>query len=364
MNRILPLLALSLAVAACSNSTSTKKTASNNASSGGTDNGATTGGATDGDGGVSSVDANTNPIDNVGQVSAVMETDQYSDGPTWSQQGGALYFTTPLGNGGLFRMLPDGRTIQTRVGDSTKGTQPIGTTVLSTGDIITAEAKDVTKTTSAAALNNPDSVVTAGYDPASNPASNDPYAPAPPPAGTGQFDTLNDVVARKDGTLYMTDPGYFVPGGPAVNRIFRTDTSGHTFIVDAFEDIPHPNGIALSPDEKTLYVGFSSPSGVAPYIRKYTVNDDGTLGAQTKFIDLGADAAPDGLGIDVAGNVYVCASDGIEVYKPTGEKWGIVAVPEIPTGVTFGGTDGKTLYITTQGSHIFQITTKLAGLAQ
>ena len=113
-----------------------------------------------------------------------------------------------------------------------------------------------------------------------------------------------------------------------MNRVFRVDPTGHTFIADAFEDIPHPNGIALSPDSKTLYVGFSTPSGVAPYIRSYTLNADGTFAGYTKFVDLAADSAPDGFGIDTAGNLYVAAVDGVEVFKPTGEKWGVVAVPE------------------------------------
>jgi len=371
MKRILPVLALSIFAVACGNSD--KKTATNGNTDPGTQDPGTgevpvEPGPTDQTGGGDTALAGINPIEGIGDVTSAMEPGQWSDGPTWSKQGKALYFTTPLAGdgGGLYRMLPDGRTIKIRGGQQLEGTTPIGTSANpTTGEIISAEFKRITKTTFEAQLDAPSSVVSASYDPNSSPKQSDPYAPPPPPAGDGSFDTLNDVVVKSDGTVYSTDPGYQVAGGPAVNRIFRTEPNGRTTIVDAFEDIPHPNGIALSPDEKILYIGFSSPTaGTVPYVRKYTVNDDGSVGAYTKFVDLGPDSAPDGLAVDKAGNVYVASNAGVEVYKPSGEKWGAIAVPELPTGMTFGGEDGKTLYITTQGTHIFQIVTKVEGLAQ
>jgi gluconolactonase len=194
-------------------------------------------------------------------------------------------------------------------------------------------------------------------------------APPPPldggaPAGDGTFDTLNDVVARKDGTLYVTDPGYFAT--PVANRIYRIDPSGVVQVVEAFDDVPRPNGIALSPDEKTLYVGFAAPvQGTLPFIRKYIVNDDGTLGEWTKFADIGpGDSTPDGLAVDTVGNVYVATRAGVEVFKPGGQSWGVIPIPEKPTGMTFGGPDMTTLYVTTEGVKIWQLKAKLAGISQ
>jgi gluconolactonase len=163
--------------------------------------------------------------------------------------------------------------------------------------------------------------------------------------------------------MYMTDPGYF--GTPIANRIFRV-ANGQVTVVEAFEDVPRPNGIALSPDQKTLYVGFSAPGqGTIPFVRKYIVNDDGTLGEHAKFVDIGPeDSAPDGVEADQGGNVYVANKAGVSVFKSDGTKIGDIAVPDQPTGVAFGGKDLKTLYITTQGTKIYSVTINVPGIAQ
>jgi gluconolactonase len=305
---------------------------------------------------------NTNPIDGIAPPTAILEAGAFTDGPVWHAGMGVLFFTTPLGEGALFRMLPDGRVLKVRDGSSTAGTQPIGNTVNAAGELVTVEAKRVVR--SPAAGGEP-ALIAASYTGVDKPPP-DPLDPnAPPPAmGNGQFDTLNDVTARKDGTLYVTDPGYFAT--PAANRIYRIDPAGVVQVVESFEDVPRPNGVALSPDEKTLYVSFSTPvAGTLPFIRKYIVNDDGTLGEWTKFVDIGPEnSAPDGLAVDKVGNVYVATIAGVEVYKPGGQPWGTVAVPEKPTGLSFGGEDMKTLYITSEGVKIWQIKTKLAGLSQ
>ena len=363
MKRILPLLlVLSLGATAfgCKNKNDDDNTGT--PGTGGEQPGTGEPGAPGTPGAPTAEEANTNPVDGLEAPTAILEAGAFTDGPVWHAGMGVLFFTTPLGNGALFRMLPDGRVLKVREGVNTEGTQPIGNTVSPTGEIVTVEAKRVVRS---APEGGAPTVIAVQYTGADAPPP-DPLNPnAPPPAAaTGAFDTLNDVVARKDGTLYVTDPGYFAT--PAANRIYRIDPAGTVQVVEAFDDVPRPNGIALAPDEKTLYVGFAAPiAGTLPFIRKYIVNEDGTLGEWTKFVDIGpGDSSPDGLAVDKVGNVYVATRAGIEVFKPDGTVWGTIAVPEKPTGLTFGGEDMKTLYITTEGVKVWQLKAKLAGLSQ
>ncbi|MCW5837514.1 MAG: SMP-30/gluconolactonase/LRE family protein [Labilithrix sp.] len=362
MKRILPLLlVLSLGASAFGCKNDSKDGNKNPGDS--ADPGADPGPGEPGDPNVpSEEERNTNPVEGLEPPTAILEAGAFTDGPVWHAGMGVLFFSTPLGEGALYRMLPDGRVLKVRDGVLAQGTQPIGNTVNAVGEIVTVEAKRIVRQ---AAEGGDPILIAASYTGVDAPAPDplDPNAP-PPPMGDGQFDTLNDVVARKDGTLYVTDPGYFAT--PTVNRIYRIDPAGNVQVVEAFDDIPRPNGIALSPDEKTLYVGFSAPvAGTLPFIRKYIVNEDGTLGEWTKFTDIGPEKSePDGLAVDKVGNVYVATAAGVEVFKPDGQPWGTIAVPEKPTGLSFGGEDMKTLYITTTGVKIWHMKTKLAGLAQ
>lgn len=354
MKRLLPWLLLLSVGAGCKDTSkddvSTNKDPSNPGQPGGP--------GSPGAPGVTQEELNTNPIEGAPAPAPVLETGTFTDGPVWHAGMGVLFFSTPLGEGALYRMLPDGRVLKVRDGNRDEGTTPIGNTVNAAGELITVEAKRVVR---AAAAGGDLAIVASRWGSPAPPPGN---AEGGVPAVDGTFDTLNDIVARKDGTLYVTDPGYFAT--PLANRLYRIDPSGGVQVVESFDDVPRPNGIALSPDEKTLYVGFSAPAqGTLPFIRKYLVNDDGTLGEWTKFKDIGPeDSSPDGLAVDKAGNVYVATRAGIEVYRSNGTPWGTVAVPEKPTGMSFGGEDMKTLFITTEGVKIYQTKLKLTGIAQ
>jgi gluconolactonase len=288
----------------------------------------------------------TNPIEGIAPAKLTLDTGAYTDGPVWSAKEGVLFFTTPLGQGALYRMQPDGTTIKVRDGDPLGA--PIGNTIDKVGNLFTIEAKRIVKSGVAADAGAP-TVLASGYDTGE--------------AGIAAFDTLNDAVITANGTLYATDPGYFAT--PIANRIFRITAAGKVTALETFEDIPRPNGIALTPDGKGLYVGFSQPlEGTKPFIRKYLVQADGTLAVKGTFVELDKTMQPDGIEVDQAGNVFVATSAGIVVYQADATKLGVIAVPEPPTAMAFGGPDLKTLYITTAGTKIFQVTSKIAGIVQ
>jgi gluconolactonase len=370
---MLPLAALT--VMACSKDSGSDENGNTVGGENGGENGGQNGGPNGDTPKPSEEDLKKNPIDGVAPPKAVFESGQFTDGPVWHAKLGVLFFSTPLGEtSGLYRMLPDGRAMKVRDGIRAEGTTPVGNSINGAGEIVTVEIKRVTKFGfDEKNLPLPPTVIATGYDgsaappppPApADPANPAPAEPTPAPTTPGQFDTLNDVVARKDGTMFVTDPGYFAE--PTANRIYRISPDGAVQVVEAFEDVPRPNGVALSPDEKFLYVGFSKPiKGTLPFIRQYIVNDDGTLGEWTKFVDVGPeDANPDGIAVDMAGNVYVASTAGIEVFRPDSSKIGVVPLEEKPTGMSFGGKDMKSLFITTEGVKIWELRVNVPGISQ
>jgi gluconolactonase len=307
------------------------------------------GGGPEGDAAIATPEEMTkNPIEGIAAAKIAIDTGAFTSGPVWSVKESVLFFTTPLGAGALYRLKPDGTA--TKVRDGIAGQLPIGNTIDKAGNLFAVEDKRITRGSASADAGAP-TVIATGYDEVGA------------DAGPTAFDTLKDAVVGATGTVYATDPGYFA--APIANHIFRITPAGKVIVVEAFPDVPRPNGLALTPDGKGLYIGFTQPTmGTKPFIRKYAVNADGTLGAQATFVELDADTQPDGIEVDQAGNVFVATKGGIAVFRSDATKIGVVAVPEQPTACAFGGTDLKTLYITTQGTHIFQITTNVPGIVQ
>jgi sugar lactone lactonase YvrE len=173
-----------------------------------------------------------------------------------------------------------------------------------------------------------------------------------------RLNSPNDNITRSDGTTYFTDPPYGVPAGQVreldFQGVFRVDPAG-TLHLESM-DMNRPNGVALSPDEKTLYVDDTADG----LVRKFPVRPDGSLGPPTNFVPA-TGGGGDGMAMDDAGNLYVATNAGVQVYKPNGATWGIISVPEVPSNCTFGGPDRKTLYITAQTS-LYRVTLKVPGL--
>src|SRR5262245_8107576 len=166
-----------------------------------------------------------------------------------------------------------------------------------------------------------------------------------------RFNAPNDLVIDKEGGVYFTDPHFRAPMPlpQGVRAFYYRATDGKVTRLGVIETAP--NGVILSPDEKTLYV---IPSGQAEMLA-YPVEGPGKLGAQRTFCTLKqaagkAGGGGDGLAIDNKGNVYIATALGLQVFSPAGKALGIIEFPEQPANCTFGGKDNKTLFVTARTS--------------
>ena len=165
-----------------------------------------------------------------------------------------------------------------------------------------------------------------------------------------RFNSPNDVVVRRDGTVWFTDPPYGIPpekrdaemqyGG---RWVFRYDPKDES-VTPVAKDFDFPNGLCFSPDESVLYV---ADSGDPKHVRRFAVNADGTLSGGEVFckIDKGV---PDGMRCDASGRLFSTAGDGIQIFAVDGHRVGKILVAESPANCTFGGEGNKTLFITAQ----------------
>lgn len=177
--------------------------------------------------------------------------------------------------------------------------------------------------------------------------------------GGKQFSSPNDVAVRSDGTVYFTDPDWQL--GPkrtkeipqtSAYRIKPPVRGGQVLEALPFEQtLDKPNGVALSPDERTLYLGSSGQE-----VWKFDVQPDGSLQNKREFAKTGAS---DGMTVDCAGNLYV-ASGTVEVFSPSGQRLGEIRTNEEPSNLAFGGADRKTLYITAR-TGLYAITLNVPG---
>ena len=172
------------------------------------------------------------------------------------------------------------------------------------------------------------------------------------------FNSPNDLTVRSDGTVYFSDPDWQSadrPNETMMTGVYRVTPDDKVELVDG--SLNKPNGITLSLDEKTLYVG-----SVGSEIWKYPVNADGSVGSKTVFARPGGS---DGLGIDCAGNLYVTGGNTVKVYAPNhdpnGQPLGTIMVSSTTSNVAFGGADRKTLFITA-GNTLHSIALNVPGL--
>ena len=182
------------------------------------------------------------------------------------------------------------------------------------------------------------------------------------------FNAPNDLSLDEKGRIYFSDPRYLghEPIEQSVYGVYRIDPDGS--IERIITDAGKPNGVAVSPDQKSLYV-VSNDNGIFAIFRMppetpvhkgrmallaYNLGLDGTATFREVLVDYAPEDGPDGLVCDVEGNIYVAVRDltryGINVYSPDGKELARIPTPEVPTNVAFGhGKESKTLYVTYGG---------------
>ncbi|MES2571424.1 MAG: SMP-30/gluconolactonase/LRE family protein, partial [Verrucomicrobiota bacterium] len=169
-----------------------------------------------------------------------------------------------------------------------------------------------------------------------------------------QFNSPNDLVLTRNGDIYFTDPPYGLDKGNnsplkelPFNGVYRLTRNGTVSAV--IKDLTFPNGIGLSPDEKTLYVAISDSAD--PRIMAYELQPDGTATSGRVFFDAKPlvsperKGMPDGLKVDRGGNVFATGPGGVVIISPEGKHLGTILTGQ-PTGNCAWGDDGSTLYIT------------------
>jgi gluconolactonase len=181
-----------------------------------------------------------------------------------------------------------------------------------------------------------------------------------------KLNSPNDLVYKSDGSLYFTDPPYGLPTQQDSDPLKELQANGVYRVPNArrqkpgaqpdreklqliIKNLPRPNGIAFSPDEKTLYI---ADSGKKMWMR-YPVKPDGTVGEGAVLLDASGEkdpGGPDGIRVDKKGNIYGAGPGGVWIISPAGKHLGTIRVPEVVSNVAWGDKDGKTLYITASTS--------------
>ncbi|MGH8185570.1 MAG: SMP-30/gluconolactonase/LRE family protein, partial [Steroidobacteraceae bacterium] len=184
-----------------------------------------------------------------------------------------------------------------------------------------------------------------------------------------RFNSPNDLVHDSKGNLYFTDPHFGLPRGMddlakelRFQGVYRLSADGR---IDAIvTDLEAPNGVALSPDERTLYV--ANATKTRPIWMAYTIGEDGAVSHARQFAEAsryvadGKKGVPDGMKVDKQGNVFATGPNGVHIFAPDGARLGRI-VTHVPTGNVAWGEDGSVLFIAAN-HRILRVQTSTRGL--
>jgi len=277
----------------------------------------------------------------------------FTEGPIWVRSGSYLLFSD-LPNNAIMKWTPDGNVSVFRKGIF-PGNYPEGVQIGSNGLTLDKQGRVVAaehgnRRVSRMEKDGTVTVLAERYE-------------------GKRLNSPNDLVCKSNGDVYFTDPpGLYrtypqVPDAPKRELdfagVFRVTTPGKVEL--ALKDVPYPNGLAFSPDEKKFYVASSRPE---KFWMVYDVEVNGSLTHGRKFFDatnIPGEGVPDGMKVDRAGNIYATGPAGIMIFTPDAKVLGTIQLPEIPANLNWGDADGKMLYITARTS-LYRLRTNVAGV--
>ena len=183
-----------------------------------------------------------------------------------------------------------------------------------------------------------------------------------------ELNSPNDIVVRRDGTIWFTDPTYGRRDGVGVARelqlafrgVFRMGPDGEDLTV-VHDDFEMPNGLAFTPDERTLLVADTPRM----HIRRFACDENGNLSGGEVFAESTGDGpgAPDGLKTDSAGHVFCAGPGGVHVYHPSdGACLGVIETPAFCANFAWGGEDLRTFFLTAS-TGLYRMRVKVPGIA-
>lgn len=182
-----------------------------------------------------------------------------------------------------------------------------------------------------------------------------------------RFNSPNDLVIHSNGNIYFTDPPYGLPKGTEPDApyhgVYRIAADGKVDLI--IQDVRWPNGIALSPDEKTLYIAVSDKDDTR--VMAYDLQADGTVQNGRVFFNAQRlksaerKGGCDGLKVDAKGNIWTTGPGGVLILSKEGKHLGSILTGQATANCAWGGTDRDTLYITAD-MFLLRVKTKVKGL--
>ncbi len=258
---------------------------------------------------------------------------KFTEGPVWDKRGFLLF--SDLGANTIYKWTPNGQVSIFRYPAGRSN----GNTLDREGRLITAEHdRRLVRTENNSTL----TVLAERYK-------------------SKRLNSPNDVVVKSDSSIYFTDPPYGISKEKeelGFYGIYRRSPDGTLILLT--KEMVRPNGLAFSPDEKKLYVSDSENK----HIFVFQVKADGKLSNGRVFAQLQkpeGNGVPDGMKVDVQGNVYCSGSEGLWIFSPNGQLLSKIIVPEVVTNLAWGDKDYKSLYITATKS-LYRIRLNVRGV--